>query len=91
MEAEEKLVERVARAIWDSHELADFSVAPSIEKGFHLNGARAAIEASGLLPLLSAAEAFIAEAESMGWGETSETALPGSWDTLVKAVREVKG
>lgn len=41
--------------------------------------------------LLSAAEAFIAEAESMGWGEASETALPGSFDLLRKAVDEVRG
>ena len=52
---------------------------------------KAAARLDQLEPLLSAATTFIEEAESMGWGKTSETALPGSYDTLVKAVREVKG
>lgn len=41
--------------------------------------------------LLSAAEAFITEAENMGWGERSETALPGAWDNLKLAVERAKG
>ena len=40
-------------------------------------------------PLLTAATTFIEEAERMGWGKTSETALPGSYDALVKAVKEM--
>lgn len=41
--------------------------------------------------LLSAAEAFITEAESMGWGKTSETWLPPSFDNLKAAVKDVQG
>lgn len=102
MEAEEKLVERVARSIvaslhedasgfgyiGDADNLTDVVVDDRVDM---IAAAKATIDASGLLPLLSAAEAFISEAERMGYGKTSEKALPGSFDALVKAVREVKG
>lgn len=39
------MVEKVARAIWESHELGEFDTASIVDRGFHLNAARAAIEA----------------------------------------------
>lgn len=62
----------------------------------HCTGPRCRAEAiekwnNSSLTLLSAAEAFITEAESMGWGERSEAALPGAWDNLKLAVERAKG
>ena len=48
-------------------------------------------EAAKFAALLTASEAFIREAEEMGWGTTSDTQLPGSFDSLVAAVRSVRG
>jgi len=83
---EKQRVDRVAAAIAGELDEKRFYSCPAFQ-----SAARCAIEASGLLPLLSAATTFIEEAESMGWGETSEKAFPGSFDALLKAVREAKG
>jgi hypothetical protein len=40
--------------------------------------------------LIRAATSFVEEAERMGWGKTSETALPGSWDDLKMAVKRTR-
>jgi len=53
--------------------------------------AKTAIAACGIHDLLHAATSFISEAEEMGWGKTSETALPGSYDTLKMALDKVRG
>jgi hypothetical protein len=85
MEAEEKLAEAILER------------SPIFEDGFNrdrvleciVEGIRQGRQQSS--PLLHAASLFISEAERMGYGKTSEKALPGSFDLLVKAVREVKG
>ena len=41
---------------------------------------------AAMICALEAAQAFIEEAERMGWGKTSETALPATFDTLKMAV-----
>lgn len=41
--------------------------------------------------LIRTASDFIAELKSMGYGETSERALPGSFDPFIEALRKVKG
>lgn len=40
--------------------------------------------------LLQAATAFVEELKSFGYGQTSEKALPGSYDALVAALERIK-
>lgn len=40
--------------------------------------------------LIRAATDLVQEMEEMGYGKTSDRALPGSWDTMVAALAEVK-
>lgn len=92
MKAEENLVERVAKSLAGVFPNGSDTLHYQYEKATddYTDLANAALEASGLLPLLSAATTFIEECDRMGWGETSETALPGSFDLLRKAVNEVR-
>lgn len=99
MEAEEKLVEKAAKAAWrqrvrffaeQDFDLSEDDPEDMVRRNGVDGEARAVLNASGLLPLLTASEAFIREAEEMGWGKTSDKALPGSWDALIVALEEVK-
>lgn len=89
----ESMVERVARAIalehLDPETLA--AVYPDLwfvaESYFDL--ARAAIDASGVEDLIRTATAFVEELRRMGYGETSERALPGSFDPFVEALERL--
>lgn len=40
--------------------------------------------------LIRAATDLVQEMEEMGYGKTSDRALPGSWDTMLAALAEVK-
>jgi hypothetical protein len=40
------VIEKVARAIWDSHELVDWPTADILDRGFHLKASHAAIRAT---------------------------------------------
>lgn len=82
----ERLVEKVARAIYDEMDLSDSLALPEATRY-----AGAAIDASGLSALICAATEFVKEAEEMGFGKTSDRALPGSYDNLLAALKEVKG
>jgi hypothetical protein len=92
----EEMIERVARAmceatgtIWGGprgEADPDFAFV----RVFYISMARAAIEASGMNDLLRTATAFIEELKAFGYGETSEKALPGSFDAFIRAVNALK-
>jgi hypothetical protein len=51
----------------------------------------AAIAKSDFPDIIRTAFAFVEELRRMGYGETSERALPGSFDPFLEALRKVKG
>jgi hypothetical protein len=89
---DERLVEKVAHAIRDKCAELDQrdDVLDADAMLFSKEYAVSAIEATGISALIRAATDLVKEAEEMGFGKTSETALPGSWDALIVALEEVK-
>lgn len=79
---DERLVEKVYRAANDAAEQVDEHATEKMVK--------AAIETTGILALIRAATDLVQEMEEMGYGKTSDRALPGSYDNLLAALAEVK-
>jgi|UniRef100_A0A6H1Z9Y5 hypothetical protein len=85
---DERLVEKVARSLAAAFPNGSDTLHYLYESaaGEYNELAKVAIDASGLPALIRAATDLVKEAEEMGFGKTSEKALPGSWDALVQAL-----